>query len=237
MSKNLPVYKTLEYTTTLPLSNTVVAYRPYNVGDERNLIAAAAAKDDDPNFYITNTVKVIQNAIVNGVNISDLPAIDVRWLLLMQRAKSVGSTVEFNYEKKPVSFEIEQLYVSGKREKKDYQVDIGNGYKLEMRDLSFADEVKAAATVQKGKEHDVFYAMVLASIKSIFTEDDVWVIGQDITAEDAKEFIFNVPKEAARPIYEFIEKTPAISVDIEVEGKKITLTDKDIDFLGSVSAT
>lgn len=237
MSKNLPVYKTLEYTLTLPLSGEVVSYRPYNVGDERNLIAAQAAKDDDPKFYITNTIKVIQGAVLNGVDIGKLPAVDVRFLLLKQRAKSVGEVVEFQIDKKPVSFNIDDLYVKGKREKKDYEIDIGSGYFLKMQDLTFADEVEAASAVVKGKEHEVFYNLVLASINSIYTQDDVWVIGQDISKEDAQSFLFGIPKDAAQPIYDFIEAAPAIAVDVEIEGKKQTFTDKDIDFLGSVSAT
>lgn len=237
MSKNLPVYKTLEYTVTLPLSGQVIAYRPYNVGDERNLIAAQAAKDDDPNFYITNTIKVIQGAVLNGVDIGKLPAVDVRLLLLKQRAKSVGEIVELLVDKKPVAFNIDELYVKGKRDKKDYELDIGNGYFLKMQDLNFSDEVKAAASVKKGQEHDVFYSLVISSINSIYTQDDVWVVGQDISVEDAKAFLFNIPKENAKPIYEYLDKSPAIAADIEIDGEKQTITDKEFDFLGTVSAT
>lgn len=237
MSKNLPVYKTLEYTTTLPLSGQVVSYRPYNVGDERNLIAAQSAKDDDPSFYITNTIKVIQGAVMNGVDIGKLPAVDVRFLLLKQRAKSVGEIVEFQVDKKPVSFNIDDLYVKGKREKKDFEVNIGNGYFLKMQDLTFADETTAASSAVKGKEHDVFYSLIVSSINSIYTQEEVWVVGQDISKEDAQAFLFGIPKESAKPIYDFIESSPSIAVDIEIDGKKQTFTDKEIDFLGSVSAT
>ena len=76
------VYKTPEYSTTLPLSKTKIVYRPYNVGDERNLVAAVSSKDTDPDFYIRNTLNVIQGVVLSDVAINKLPAIDVRFLLL-----------------------------------------------------------------------------------------------------------------------------------------------------------
>lgn len=235
--KNLPVYKTLEYTETLPLSKKVVTFRPYNVGDEKNLIAAASVKDTDPDFYIINTINVIQNAILNGVSISSLPAVDVRLLLLKQRAKSVGEIIEFNYDKKLVSINIDALYIKNTRDKDSYDIPIGNDYKVRLRDLNFGDEVRATAQIKKGMEHEIFYRLVTDSVVSIYNEEDVWVVGEDISREDAEQFIHSIPKEKAKAIYEFIENTPVIAADIEVDGKTVTVTDKDVDFLSSVQAT
>lgn len=237
MSKNLPIYKTLEYTETLPISNTVVKFRPYNVGDEKNLIAAQAARDNDPQFYIDNTLNVVKGAIVNGVSIDALPSTDVRFLLLKQRAKSVGEVIEFTHKKKTYSFNIDDLYVNNKRKESDYKVDIGNGYFLKMQDFTFGEEVKASGTVVKGKEYETFYKLIVSSINSIYTEQDIWVIGEDISVEDAESFLFAIPKENAKPIYDFIEAMPTLAVDVEIDGKKVTLTDRDVDFLGSVSTT
>jgi len=234
MSKGLPTYKTLEYTITLPISKTVVSFRPYNVGDERNLIAAQAARDTDVKFYINNTVNVVQGAITNGVDISSLPAVDVRMLLLQQRAKSVSEIVEFTYNDNKVKVNIEELFVSNIRSPEEYKIDIGSGMFIEMRELNFSDEIEASTMVEPGKEYEVFYSILINTIKSIYNEEDVWVVGEDITKEDVKTFIYGIPKEKAQPIYDFIEKSPAVTANVVVDGKTIPVTDREADFLGSV---
>jgi hypothetical protein len=234
MGNKLPVYTTLDYTATLPLSGKVVVYRPYNVGDERNLIAAQSAKDDDPTFYINNTMKVIQGAVLNGIDLGGLPAVDVKYLLLKQRAKSVGEVIEFSIDKEEIKINIDDIYVKNERTKDDFLVDVGAGYIIKMKELSFSDEVAAGANIKKGAEYESFYNIVVASILSIASGDDIWVVGQDITPAEAKEFLFGVPKDKSTEIYEFVRKAPSLAAMIKVKGEEREVTDKEVDFLSSV---
>lgn len=231
MTKSLPVYKTLEYTETLPISKTVVAFRPYNVGDERKLLAAQAAKESDPKFYATNTVSVIQNAIINGVSINKLPATDVRMLLLKQRSKSVGEKIDVTYEKETVQIDIDKIRVDGIRNKEDYKIDIGGGYFVKMKDLSFEDEIMATADIKKNEEYKALYSIMVSSIEAIYTNDDIWNVGDDITKEEAEEFLYGIPKTQAEPLYAFIQNSPKLATEIFIGGKEITVTDRDVDFL------
>lgn len=235
------VYKTPEYSTTLPLSKTKIVYRPYNVGDERNLVAAVSSKDTDPDFYIRNTLNVIQGVVLSDVAINKLPAIDVRFLLLAMRAKSVGEVIEFKYEDKKVEANILDFYIDNQREKSDYNIDIGGGIGIQMQDLSFEDEIRASSfTETDSMKADVFYKIMFNSIKAIYsTEQDqtVWIVGQDITTEQAEEFIRSIPGDFSRKIYEFIQNMPSLAVDITINGEKTKITDRQVDFLSSAQDT
>lgn len=237
--KPLPRLKQLEYSKTLPLSKKKVIFRPYNVGDERILLAAAAAKKDDKEFYVRNTLNVIQGVVLNDININTLPAVDVRYLLLSQRAKAVGETFDIKVEDQVVSINIDDFKVVNEKTADDYKIDIGNGFGLLMKDLTFEDEIKASTVIDEEKSNviGIFFDILYNSVKSIYSEDEVWIVGEDITIEEAKEFIDSISGDASKKIYEFINNTPTIIVEVEVKGKKITLSDREVDFLDSHSNT
>lgn len=236
--KPLPTPKVLEYSITLPISQTKTTYRPYNVADERILLAAATSKDEDAEFYVNNTLNVIQSVITNDVNASTLPALDVRFLLLHQRAKAVGEIIEFTYDGKKVATNIESFRVDGIRGKDDYKIDVGGGIGVLMCDLNFEDEIKAATAAAKDQNKaDVFYHILFSSVKAIYNEEDVWMVGEDITKEEMIDFIGKISGNESKKLYEFVTNSPKIVADIVVDGKTVTISDRDVDFLSSQQAT
>lgn len=236
---SLPVYKTLEYTTTLPITKTKVVFRPYTVGDERNLLAAESARESDPEFYINNTVNVIQNSIISptDLDIKSLPAADVKYLILSQRAKSVGEVIEFLFEDKPHSVHIDDFKIVGARSKDDYKIDVGQGFGILLRDLTFAGELEAAKLAAKIKDDpaariDAVYAILFDCIHSIYDQENVWVVGTDITMEAAREFVYSLPNSETKELFKFIEEFPQLAVDITTpDGRQITLKDSEVNFL------
>lgn len=232
--KPLPQLKQLEYSKTLPLSKKNVVFRPYNVGDERILLAAAAAKNDDKDFYVRNTLNVIQGSILNDVSAATLPSVDVRYLLLCQRAKAVGETFEIKVDDEIISVNIEDFKVANSKSSEDYKINVGGGFGLLMRDLTFEDEIKASTAISsKQNNAEVFFDILYNSVKSIYSDDDVWIIGEDITIEEAKEFINSISGNASTDIYNFINNAPTITIDLNIKGKNVTLTDREVDFLDS----
>lgn len=225
--KPLPQYSTPDYTKTLPISNKVVKFRPYNVADERLLATAATAKDNDASFYIDNTLKVINRTILNDIPVNTLPAIDVKFLLLHLRAKSVGEIIELDYDGKQIAINIEEIYIKDKREKDDYKIDLGNGLGILMRDLSFEAEIKAASLVSESQSEAIF-KILLDSIAAIYNAEDIWNVGEDITVDDVEDFIGNIPSTESKKLYQFLADSPCLAVKLE-NGQE--LTSKEVDFL------
>lgn len=238
MSKPLPKIKTLTYQATLPVSGEKVSYRPYNVSDERLLIAAAAAKDTDKEFYVNNTLSVVKQSVVSDIDVTKLPSIDVEYLLMHQRAISAGELVELQYKGKPVSFNIKDVKPVNPRSKESYTIMIDDNLGIKMKELNFEERIRAAVSIDASDNTSeklaakVFFKLVLASVESIFNEEDVWVIGTDISAEDAENFINDIPSTQSKSIYDFVNNPPYLTVDIIVDGEVVSLTSKDTDFLG-----
>lgn len=241
--KPLPTYATSQYTATLPVSGQVVKYRAYNVADERLLVAAASAKDQDKDFYVTNTLGVIQSAILNDVNARKLPSTDVRYLLLQLRGKSVGNEIEVSFKGQTVALDIDKFYVQGLRTKDDYKIKLNDsGLGLLMKDQSFEDEVMSALEVSRENPTDLIFRMIIDSVHAIYDNDDVWYVGEDITKQDVETFVGQIPSTESKPVYDFIKNMPVLAVDIDIQNNKgefetVTITNRDVDFLSSGSAT
>lgn len=242
-----PIYKSIEYSVTLPISKHKVVFKPFTVGDERQLIIAATTRKDDVNFYANNTLKVIQNCILNDVKVRSLPAVDVKYLFLQQRSKSVGPLIEFMWDKVALSADIDEFYIAPERTKDDYHIDIGNGFKIKMKDISFEDELRITASMSDKSSDkeiaDCFYRLMLASIQMIYStesEDDIWTVGEGgFTLADAEAFINDIPSQYSQSLLEFVINQPQLTVKVEnpETGEMITIDGSQTDFLSFRSGT
>ena len=228
MKKPLPSLKTPTYTCTLPLTNTKIKFRPYNVADEKILIQAVASKDD-PEFYTNNILQVVQGSILNDdVDLKKLPSIEVRYLMLQQRAKSVGEVIEFTIDGKETEADIDSFIIVNPRT--DYKIELDDGIFLMMRDLTFAEEIDLASK-HGDDQAAIFYDMIVKSIKGIYTNEDAWIVGEDISEKDVEEFIAPISSDKSKEIYEFVTNMPYMVTKIIVDGKEMDVTSKDVDFL------
>lgn len=92
---SLPKIETLVYETELP-SGIKVKYRPFLVKEEKLLLVAS---ESDSAEEITTIVKqIIQNCLVEGPSVDELPIFDVDFLLIQLRARSVNEKVTMRYK-------------------------------------------------------------------------------------------------------------------------------------------
>jgi len=239
----LPKINSITYTIKLPISQIDVTYRPYNVADEKKLVSIANSKNTDPKFFIKNTIDIAQNNIINDVDVKTLPSVDVRFLFLHLRAKSVSETIDLKYDDKPFSINIEEIYVLNPRDKKDYKILLGedNSDKpigLQMRMQTFEQEIIATSKFQmdNDKPEDsagLIYEILYDSVESIFDENNIWVVGQDITRKDLISFLDQITSKDAQKLYKFIKDMPVLAVDVDLkDGEGIrTITNRELDFL------
>ena len=80
------------YTTKLPSSDKEVKFRPFLVGDERILFMAVESNDEDE--IIRATKQIVSACILtDDIDIEKLTYMDVDYLFIAMRAKSVGEKV------------------------------------------------------------------------------------------------------------------------------------------------
>ena len=86
----LPIQKAPQYKCELPISGIEVNYRPFLVKEQQHLLIARESEDATAIFdAIMNLINSVTEGNVDG---SELPLVDVEYLFLQIRTKSVGET-------------------------------------------------------------------------------------------------------------------------------------------------
>ena len=85
----LPILETPMHSCVLPSSNERIEFRPFLVGEQKLLMIAQ--ESDDQNTQVREMIRLI-NACSDDVNAEKLPTVDLEYLFLQIRIKSVGET-------------------------------------------------------------------------------------------------------------------------------------------------
>ena len=92
----LPKIDTPTYELKLPVSKKKVKFRPFLVKEQKNLLMAMESQDTSE---VQLAIKDILNncILTEKIDIDKLPIVDVEYLFIHLRAKSVGEIVESKY--------------------------------------------------------------------------------------------------------------------------------------------
>ena len=94
---SLPVIETPRYSCTLPVTEKLINYRPFLVGEQKTLLMHQ--EGDDPTMLSKDTLRLMQACICDDdVFVNTLPMADVEYLFLQVRIKSAGETVDVQIE-------------------------------------------------------------------------------------------------------------------------------------------
>lgn len=92
---SLPKIMIPRFATKLPSDGREVTFRPFLVKEEKALLIALEAEDQES---VIRAIKDAITACVDGVDVSKLPFFDIEHLFLNLRAKSIGEEVKFTYK-------------------------------------------------------------------------------------------------------------------------------------------
>lgn len=238
----LPVIKQNIYSKTLPFSKKTIKFKPYTVKDEKLLLTASTSRDNDPQFYIDNVTNVIKNCIVESETpFEKLTSVDVEYILLQLRAKSVGEIVELSYRNKDDQKEIVTINLENFKcdidPEHEYKIQLTDDVGLIMKDLLFVERISYGAKYNENNKAEVIYDTIIDCIESIYDEDNVYTVGQETSKKEVRDFIENLSGMSSK-LYKFIQTMPQLSVDVTLQsGEKKTFTSSDFDFLALSLAT
>lgn len=240
----LPKLRVPEFPLTFPLSNKKITFRPYTVGDEKLLLAAASARASDPEFFVNNTFKVIRNCISSPELLDTLPSVDVEFLLLQIRSKAVGEIVDVAYkDENGVSHRgvvnLEEFYVVHNPDHK-YDITLSESplVGIKMKDLSFVQRMKYSAKFDNSNSKtDAIFETIIDCVESIYDDDKVYVVGVDCTRAEVQQFIEGISGQSAQ-LYNFIATMPQLETKITLQdGSKKAVNSSQVDFLALSQTT
>ena len=134
----LPKLETPKYNCVLPIINETVYFRPFLVGEQKTLLIAQ--ESDNFDLQLSEMVRLI-NVCCDNIDARIIPTIDLEYLFLQLRIKSVGETSDVVLlcteceEKNTIEIDLETAEVIG--EVGDNIIKITDSISLELQYPSY----------------------------------------------------------------------------------------------------
>jgi hypothetical protein len=218
----LPKLDVPTYEIELPVSKTKVKFRPFLVKEQKNLLMAIESNESTT---IQQNVKDILNncTITEGINIDNLPIIDVEYYFVNLRAKSVGEVVQSRYKCNNTVNDHE----CGNIMEKDInllelkvlmddtispEIQLTNKVSIKMKYPQFG-------IVQDSLKYDditdITFNMIASSIEYIY-DGEQFYYGNEAPAGEMLEFVEGMNQEQFSKVEEFFNKLPKLKETIDL---------------------
>lgn len=226
----LPKLEVPTYELELPLSGKKIKYRPFLVKEQKNLMMAMESGDAETIQY---NVREILNVctLTPGIDIDDLPIIDIEYYFINLRAKSVGEVVESKYrcnndvggkecgnimEAKVDLTDIKPEW----EEKVDPEIQLTDKIIVKLRYPKFG---VVKDSVNMDNITDVTFNMIASSIEYIY-DGEQFYYAKETTKEEMMEFIEQLNQTQFEKIEKFFANLPKMK-------KKIMMTCSKCEFI------
>lgn len=219
----LPKIDTPTYEVTLPLSKKKITYRPFLVKEQKNLMMAIEA--DDSETIERNIRQVLVNCTLTpGIDIDELPVIDVEFYFLQLRARSVGEIVENKYT---CTNEVNGTKCGGTMEASfnllDIKVDIPKDVKdvIQLTDtITIKMKYPQFAIVERLKTMDssvdIAFEIMAESVEYIF-DGEQYYYANETSKEELIQFIETLNQDQFNKIEQFFENLPKLNKKLELK--------------------
>jgi hypothetical protein len=220
----LPKIDAPVYELDLPLSKKHIRFRPFLVKEQRNLMMAL--ESDDKGNIEKNVRQVLHNCtLTEGIEIDDLPILDVEYYFLQLRARSVGEVVENKYkcenlvDEKPCGNLMESnlnlldIKVNMPENQSDViQLNNKLSIKLKYPEFSILSADISSAT-------DLAFSMIVNSIEYIF-DGEQYYYAKESSPEELTEFVESLNQQQFSKIEDFFSNLPTLNKNIQMDCNK-----------------
>lgn len=232
---SLPKLEYPTYMTKLPLSGENIKYRPFTVGEEKVLLTAV--EGDNYADVDQAIAELIECCTFNTLKVKDMFLIDVEWIFLQIRAKSVGPEIPMSYQWKAcqreepcertsqISIDIDQIIAIGVEDVEPTKtIDLYDGMALRVAFPKFDQMSKTAMADPETRE----VMLIAYSLGAVITEENTYT---DFTIEDAMEFVLSMTVDQRAKVMDYLNAMPLLKFERDMECQDCGATGK-IDLRG-----
>jgi hypothetical protein len=222
----LPKIELPIYADTIPSTGKPIKYRPFTVKEQKLFLMAAEATDD-PNEVLNSISQVVNNCIIEGeFDVLTCPSIDLEYMFLRLRSKSMGEVINLRYLCKtqvPKKDEEEKMIAC------NYPLDVAvdlNQVTAEVNQ-SMTTTIKVGAdsaiilsyptyadSLLSKSEEDGDIRLVARCIKKMVQGEEVLSV-DDTTIEERVEFLNSLTDADVSKIDTWIKNEPVIKFKTE----------------------
>jgi len=185
----LPKLETPKHSCVLPSSNETVTYRPFLVGEQKVLLVAQ--ESENTNEQISEMIRLI-NVCCDDIEANDLATIDLEYLFLQLRIKSVGETADVQMECKnctlpnSVVVQLEETIVEEPEQVIDNVVKITDTISIDLKTPSY--QIVNSVNLNDSEDPKVIFEVVAKCINSVIDGDEVHT-RDDFTSKELMSFL------------------------------------------------
>ena len=220
----LPIQTAPKYTAVLPSDGREVKYRPVLVKEQKLLLIAQEEENDAKIFEAVKDL--IRSVTFEEVEPNNLPLIDMEYLFLKIRARSVGETAKISVGCNDPECDgtgeavvnLDDVEVVG--DEPEYKIMINDEVGIELA----YPKVKDIEGLDKLDQGTQTIEMLKRSIVSIFDENQVYM-AVDTSEQELTEFVENLTVSQLEDVTKFFDAIPRLQKEVHTECK---LCGKDI---------
>ena len=218
----LPKIVTPSYELKLPSNGKKINYRPFLVKEEKILILAI---ESDSLKEISRSIKdILKNCILTkGVKVDELPTVDIEYLFLNIRSRSIGESIELvvtcpddGETKVNTTIYIDEIEVK-KNKEHSTDIKIDDTYTMRMKYPSLDEFIDENFNFEG--QSDNSFDIIASCIDMVFSEDEAWE-AKDCTKKELIEFVEQMNSSQFKEIEKFFDTMPQLSHQIEVQNPK-----------------
>ena len=211
LSKLIPT--TPSYELTLPSNQMRIEYRPFLVREEKILLIASESKNEKE--ILRAMQDVVAACTFGKLDVSTAAMVDIEYLFLKIRSKSVGETAKPSVKCKKCGKvnSIEIAIDSIEPVSKDIHnksIEISKNVIIEMRYPRITDIEKVQGVKSDAEK---LLNVIAICIEKIHTTDNTFV-AKDLDGKEILEFIDNLTQSQFKMLSKFFETMPQITKDV-----------------------
>ena len=223
----LPRVASPTYELTIPSSGEKVSYRPFLVKEEKTLLMAMEARD---NQAMTKAMQDIITSCTDGeVDLKSLASFDIEYFFLQLRGRSIGEVLTINPHRPEnfkcckeakeediceVNINIDDIVLdTSKIKNTEIKITDDIGLKLKFPQL---ETVQKYATEGEDIEAENVFKLIIDCIEYIWDGDEIYK-AKDSTKKELNDFIESLSSSQFVNVREFFESMPRLSHTIDWE--------------------
>lgn len=216
----LPILETPKYTVTIPSTKKIVEYRPYLVKEEKILMLAMESEDEKQ--MIMAVKDIIRACTFEKVNPDDLTTVDLEYIFLKLRAKSVGeiSTVVLKCQDEKCTgsvnaeINLESIEPTRNGTISSNQIQLTNKIGMTLRPISVRALSRLSGDTENKSKADQVTSLIISSIESIYDDKEVYRV-EDYSIEELTKFIDSLTTPHLQKIQSYVESLPRLTKELQ----------------------
>ena len=212
----LPKLETPKHNCTLPSNGQMVNFRPFLVGEQKMLLIAQ--ESENQNDVIREMMRLIDTC-TDDIDVKKLPSIDIEWLFLQLRIKSIGETSDISVVcnddnckgDTTITVELESAKVIEVEEKVDPIIKLTPKVSMELQYPSYS-MIQNLNILEGEIPTSEMFKIISKCVVSVIDGDEV--LGRDdFTEKELTSFIDSMSGFMFSDVQKFFDSAPKIVLE------------------------